>query len=66
MSGRAWPGWLALAVGFVWLVVEWNAPPTVAPVPGRTWGEQSLVELGICLAVMGGLFVLARWARRRG
>jgi hypothetical protein len=60
VSGRAWPGWLALAVGFVWLMVEWNAPPTVAPAPGRTWGEQSLVELGIVLAVMGGVMLWRR------
>jgi len=61
VSGRAWPGWLALGIGFVWLVAEWNAPPTVAPVPSRNWGEQSLVELGIVLAVMGGV-MLWRWA----
>jgi len=60
---RAWPGWLALSVGFVWLMVMWDEPPTAAPVPGRNWGEQSLLELGIALTVLGTVMVLRR-ARR--
>lgn len=62
MRGKAWPGWVALGVGFVWLMVMWDEPPTAAPVPGSNWGEQALLELAICLTVMG---CVVAWRRSR-